>query len=196
MEDRRIRKTKKNLKTTLISMLTDMPFEQISITELCSRADTSRITFYTHYSDKYALVDDIFQDMIREGTAVYEDMQAANNPGASPVISYCNVLDSIMKLYYENHDFFRHTIPDENPYLAFAFYNYVLETVEMHTNKESRVLSLRYSPKKIAGFLCYGIVGFINEGHSENITKEKNIAEARELLTRILKSDVLIADSP
>lgn len=84
MEDRRIRKTKKNLKTTLISMLSDMPFEQVSITELCSRADTSRITFYTHYSDKYALVDDIFQDMIREGTAVYEEMQAANNPSASP----------------------------------------------------------------------------------------------------------------
>ena len=45
-------------------MLQDMPFERISVTELCTRADTSRITFYTHYSDKYALVDDIFMDMI------------------------------------------------------------------------------------------------------------------------------------
>lgn len=192
MEDRRIRKTKKNLKSTLIAMLTDTPFEQISITDLCSRADTSRITFYTHYSDKYALVDDIFQDMIIEGTDIYEKMQTENNPNANPAISYCNVLESILTLYYKNYSFFCHTIPDENPYLAFAFYNHVLETVEMHTNKESKVLKLRYSPKKIAGFLCYGIVGFINEGHSENTPKEQIHKEARELLTRILKSDVLV----
>ena len=34
MEDRRITKTKRNLKSTLISMLPEQPFEQISITEL------------------------------------------------------------------------------------------------------------------------------------------------------------------
>ena len=59
MEDRRIIKTKKNLKATLIGMMSEIAFEQISITELCKRAEISRITFYSHYSDKYALVDDI-----------------------------------------------------------------------------------------------------------------------------------------
>ena len=66
MEDRRIKKTKRALKNTLIEMMTELPFEQISITALCDRAEISRITFYSHYNDKYALVDDIFQDMIRE----------------------------------------------------------------------------------------------------------------------------------
>ena len=84
MEDRRIKKTKRNLKRTLIDMLQDMPFERISVTELCTRADTSRITFYTHYSDKYALVDDIFMDMIEAGTKIYEDMQIENNPQMDP----------------------------------------------------------------------------------------------------------------
>ncbi len=191
MEDRRIKKTKKNLKQTLIEMLADMPFEQISVTELCSRADTSRITFYSHYSDKYALVDDIFMDMIDLGTDIYEKMQARNNPKNDPVISYCNVLDSILKLYYDYFDFFRHTAPDENPHLAFSFYNYVLQTVEMHTAKESRVLQLKYSVKKIAGFLCYGMVGFINEGHAENTDRTILHKEAKKLLTGILKSDIL-----
>ena len=68
MEDKRIRKTKKNLKSTLIKMLSELSFSQISITELCKRADTSRITFYSHYSDKYALVDEIFEDMLEIGT--------------------------------------------------------------------------------------------------------------------------------
>ena len=68
MEDRRITKTKRNLKNTLISMLPEQPFEQISITELCARAEISRITFYSHYSDKYALLDDIFNDLLAVGT--------------------------------------------------------------------------------------------------------------------------------
>ena len=68
MEDKRIRKTKRNLKDTLVELLMEVPFEQISITELCKRADISRITFYSHYSDKYALVDEIFADMTEIGT--------------------------------------------------------------------------------------------------------------------------------
>ena len=54
MEDKRIRKTKKTLKTTLIKMLKEETFDQVSITELCKNADISRITFYSHYSDKFA----------------------------------------------------------------------------------------------------------------------------------------------
>ena len=45
MEDRRIKKTKRALKNTLIEMMTELPFEQISITALCDRAEISRITF-------------------------------------------------------------------------------------------------------------------------------------------------------
>ena len=52
MEDRRIVKTKRNLKEALIAMLDKEDFEHISITELCRKAEVSRITFYSHYSDK------------------------------------------------------------------------------------------------------------------------------------------------
>lgn len=191
MVDKRIKKTKKNLKATLISMMSDMPFEEISITELCKQADISRITFYTHYSDKYALIDDIFQDMMHTGTDIYRKMQEENNPGHDYVKSYCNVLHAILELYYSHYDFFGHTHPDKNPYLAFSFYNYVLKTVETHTDKESRSRHFKYSPRKIAGFLCYGMTGFINESHSENMTLPEIQQEASELLTALLTSDIL-----
>ena len=47
--DKRILKTKRNLKQTLLSMMDEKPFEKIGVTELCNRAETSRITFYTYY---------------------------------------------------------------------------------------------------------------------------------------------------
>ena len=118
MEDRRIKKTKRALKNTLIEMMTELPFEQISITALCDRAEISRITFYSHYNDKYALVDDIFQDMIRKGNELYQKHQAENNPEHDLVQNYRNVLYAIVELYYTEYAFFSQTIPGKSPYLA------------------------------------------------------------------------------
>ena len=66
MEDRRIIKTKKTIKSTLIGILQEMPFEKITVTEICSRGIISRITFYTHYEDKYVLAEELFSDYIAE----------------------------------------------------------------------------------------------------------------------------------
>lgn len=193
MVDKRIKKTKKNLKSTLISMMATMPFEEITITELCKKADISRITFYTHYNDKYALIDDIFLDMIEIGSEIYRKMQNENNPTHDYAQSYCNVLNAILKLYYSNYDFFCHTRPDKNPYLAFLFYNYALKTIETYTqNKELQSLHFKYSARKIAGFLCYGLAGFINESHAENLPIETIQQEASQLLKELLASNVLI----
>ena len=35
MEDKRVIKTKRNLKRTMIEMICDMPFEKITVSELC-----------------------------------------------------------------------------------------------------------------------------------------------------------------
>ena len=191
MEDKRITKTKRSLKESMIRMLGEETFEQISITELCRKADVSRITFYSHYSDKYALLDDIFNDMQRIGTEDYYRRQAENNPSHRLAAGYVNMLDSILELYYDRFDFFQHTNPEKNPYLASRFYSIVLETVEQHTLHVKKRLRIKYSPKKIAGFVCFGMLGFVNESHKEKTPLEEIKKEARELLTDLLKSGVL-----
>ncbi len=191
MEDKRITKTRRCLKSALIEMLAKEDFEHISITELCRRADISRITFYSHYSDKYALLDDIFNDMLTIGTEDYRRRQKENNPRNGLVAGYVNMLDSILKVYYDRFDFFRHTNPESNPYLASRFYSIVLETVEMHTDHVRKRLKLKYSPKKIAGFVCFGMFGFINECHEEDAPLEEIRRDARMLLTDVLRSGVL-----
>lgn len=191
MEDKRIAKTKKVLKSALIEMLGEEDFEHISVTELCRRAEISRITFYAHYNDKYALLDDIFNDMLRAGKEDYYRRQAENNPRSHLVAGYVNMLDSILRIYYERYEFFRHTDPEKNPYLASRFYSIVLETVEIHTDHVQRKLSLKYSPKKIAGFVCFGMFGFINGCHVENVSLDQIRTEAEHLLTDIFRSGIL-----
>ena len=101
MEDKRITKTKRNIKATLTDILQEMPFEKISVAEICRRGDISRITFYAHYEDKYALTEEIFSDHVQEAYDKYHALQAENNPKNNGFISYQNLLEAILSLYYE-----------------------------------------------------------------------------------------------
>ena len=96
MEDKRIIRTKHNLKDAMIRMLSIEDFEHISVTELCKEAKVSRITFYSHYSDKQSLLDDIFNDMRSIGREDYYRRQKENNPEGELVLGYVNMLNAIL----------------------------------------------------------------------------------------------------
>ena len=86
--DKRVVKTKRTIKRTLVELLATMPFEKITVTELCRAADVSRITFYTYYDDKYALADELFRDDMAKAEERYRALQAENNPRKIPTNSY------------------------------------------------------------------------------------------------------------
>ena len=145
-EDKRVKKTKMLLKQTLISLLSEKPFEKLTVKEICERSETSRITFYTHYNDKFDLMDTVLDDMVNIATVDYHEMQRKNNTAGDAIQSYCNMLDCILNLYYNHFDFFSHSQPQENPYIYAAFYQYVMQYVIHRVEKESRALQPRYSP--------------------------------------------------
>ena len=193
MEDKRITRTKEQFRQALAALLDQRPFEQITVKALCDQAGITRITFYAHYADKYELAEDMFQEMITQGTREYRRLQQSNNPADDPITGYCNLLDAILNLYVARHDFFRHTAPGENPYLASSFYSHVLEIVEGHTHRASSHLSPRYNVRAITAFLCFGLGGFI----SENTGPEEEVRrQARTILRDILTSDILTRRRP
>ena len=62
-EDLRIVKTKKLLYTTLVELMKEMPFEEIKVSDICNRALVNRSTFYSHYQDKYDLLQEFVKDI-------------------------------------------------------------------------------------------------------------------------------------
>lgn len=55
--DRRVRKTKRQLRAALMALMAEKPSKSISVRELADRADINRGTFYIHYKD----VNDLLQ---------------------------------------------------------------------------------------------------------------------------------------
>jgi len=63
-EDLRITKTKRDLRLALIYLLKDVPFEKVTIGDICEKAMVNRMTFYKHFKDKYDLLDHAIDSLL------------------------------------------------------------------------------------------------------------------------------------
>lgn len=61
--DRRVQRTRFTLRLALANLMTERPWDQISVIDLCERANIGRSTFYTHFADKEDLLLGGFQDL-------------------------------------------------------------------------------------------------------------------------------------
>jgi AcrR family transcriptional regulator len=64
--DPRVRRTRKLIVDAFFSLLAENGFRAASVQEIAKRATVNRATFYTHFEDKYALLDWVVRDMFRE----------------------------------------------------------------------------------------------------------------------------------
>ncbi len=64
--DLRVRRTHKLLWEALMAELSERPFEEITVSDICDRAMVHRTTFYKHYPDKYALLEQGARQMFDE----------------------------------------------------------------------------------------------------------------------------------
>ncbi len=64
--DRRVRRTRENLKKALIDLIHEKDFESITILDLSERADVNRGTFYHHYFDKIDLLEKIIAEKLEK----------------------------------------------------------------------------------------------------------------------------------
>lgn len=64
--DRRIRKTKSQLKNGLAKLMLEKSINEISVKELVELVDINRSTFYLHYSDIYNLLEEIEEELLSE----------------------------------------------------------------------------------------------------------------------------------
>jgi AcrR family transcriptional regulator len=61
--DLRVRRTRKLLWEALLAEMSARAFEEITVTDICDRAMVHRTTFYKHYEDKYALLEQGMRQM-------------------------------------------------------------------------------------------------------------------------------------
>lgn len=64
--NRRILYTKKVIKESLIELLQHKKIHEVTVTDICKKANINRGTFYTHYKDAYDLLKSIEDELFNQ----------------------------------------------------------------------------------------------------------------------------------
>lgn len=82
--DARVRYTRRVIKESFLSLLREKPVNRITVKEVCQLAELNRATFYAHYSDCFALLESIEQELL---DAFRESLQLIDGFDVSALIS-------------------------------------------------------------------------------------------------------------
>lgn len=63
VEDRRARRTRRALRDALVSLVLEHGYAKVTVEDITDRADVGRATFYTHFADKDALLNQVVTDL-------------------------------------------------------------------------------------------------------------------------------------
>ena len=70
--DRRVRKTRMQLRAGLTQLMREKPIKDITVRELAQLVDINRCTFYLHYRDIYDMVEQVEQEVFAEFEALVD----------------------------------------------------------------------------------------------------------------------------
>lgn len=97
--DRRVRKTRRQLRLALATLMQQKPVQKITVRELADMVDINRATFYLHYKDVFDLLHQIEDDMFQEFNRIIQEHQPrVETEGILPMLT------AIFSLMEENAD--------------------------------------------------------------------------------------------
>ena len=100
--DRRTKYTKMVIKQAFSELIRQKPIEKITVSDICSLAEISRPTFYFHYQDIYALLDETGDEML--ASAKLDDITRLTIANQDEIFQ---VILNLVHIIEENADVYR-----------------------------------------------------------------------------------------
>jgi len=179
--DRRVRRTKNQLRAALTELLGEKSAEEITVTELTGRADVNRGTFYCHYKDIYDMMEQLEEELFQEFAALMDAYTATElRHGLGPI------LQDVFRFIQRNLDL---AIPLLGMRQRTAFLERFKEVVREKVSREWNSLyqfKSGHQREYYLSFLVGGVIGLVQgwaEGGGRE-TPEEMAAMAEELILR------------
>lgn len=151
--DRRVRKTKSQLRTGLARLMQEKGIGEITVKELVNEVDINRSTFYLHYSDIPALLREIEDDMM-------EEMERAVREHPIKEDSTSRFIEDIFRVLNENREISRALI---GPHGDLGFVRRIEKLLEENSSEflaqlfPERVQDMKY----FYSYCLNGCLGFV-----------------------------------
>lgn len=176
--DRRVRKTRLQLRTGLTQLMHEKAIKDITVRELAQLVDINRCTFYLHYRDIYDMVEQVEQEVSSE----FEAMVNSHPPQ--------ELNESPIKLLFDLFEFFRANADLCSALLGgngdMSFVNKLIALIRERV-LEFWHLEKRKDPEQYEyyfSFLAAGFMGVIREWYANDMAEpvEQMAAMAEQLI--------------
>lgn len=94
--DLRVQKTQEAIRNTLLNLIEEKGFDSVTVHGLCQRARVNRSTFYSHYRDKYDLLEKITKEAIGEILHVVNPETIVDGGGKIDLSAYRSMVLSLL----------------------------------------------------------------------------------------------------
>lgn len=174
--DRRVARSKKNIKTAFVTLMSKKEITQITVTELSALADIDRKTFYLHYDT----VEDVYKEIVHE---VSNELNILINDHDFSFPAFFHGLNRIM----ENDLQFYKVIVKNNSYSFLLNECVELLRLKLTEKYESEHQVLSSELKIKISYAAYGIIGvYIDWLRSDSSTSIEILTQSLSTITNTL----------
>lgn len=190
-EDRRARRTRRLLKESLLGLMRQKCFSEISVRDVTDSADMNRSTFYLHYTDTAQLLQSAEEDLLAEAQALIDSHIRESVEDRTVRHMFEPILDFVVE-HRETC-----TILFENNGVS-QFTEHLQQLIQYNG---AEIIRAWFRPKDeqqlsyLLGFITYGLIGLIREWFQGNmeLSKEELLTTAERLVdgatARLLQSE-------
>ena len=145
--------TKKAIAFAFKQLLTEKPFNHISVNEIASKCDINRQTFYYHFDNIYDLMSKAFEYELVHESRIYEE------------VTWEYAINSFLQWMKENRVIIRNILANaELPYLKRAMYPLIAKSISCGSfTQESTQPAIKQQEEFCINFLTIGITQYVLE---------------------------------
>ena len=186
--DLRIVKTKAKLREALKDMMEKIPFDQITVNDLCAQAKIRRATFYKHFSDKYDFLASVVAILQSEISETLDCIEKCDNH----IDYYTLYLKEIIEYLKKRRTLVNLIIASEAfPEILTVILRGTLSSLVRDLTKDkANGISLPATVETTASFINGGLSTIIgNWLRSEKPDDEALLRDAKSILARLLPNN-------
>ena len=161
--DRRVRKTKKQLRQGLAKLMEKKSINEITVKELVDEVDINRSTFYQHYTDIFDMLAKIEDELMDEIMDIITPITPFTEDNSSAMDKAYSYLSKLFTMLNNNADICKALC---GPHGDMAFINRIEEYIADHTAQYTAHLfptDLESDLKYIHSYCITGCVGMVKK---------------------------------
>lgn len=172
--DTRVVRSKKLLKSSLLILLLEKNFKDVTVTDIVEESGLTRGSFYNHYSNKEELLESLFNDFLEDLIYAYRKPFLDNRP-----FILSELPSSEVRLFNNiyNHSKFYSTIFNSD--VSFDLREKIYLSFKKINERELRVENDKIESDIIASYIAHAIVGLIYQWVIDNYQKEPEFMNAQ-----------------